>query len=221
MVLSMYEIALNLLNEISNNGYDAYIIGGYPRNMLLGKKNTDIDICTNAKPDIIKNLFKVIKDNSEFGSVKIEYKSFIFEITSFRVELEYRGRYPKIEYTELLSEDLKRRDFTINTICIDKNGNIIDLIDARKDLNNKIIKCIGDSKTKLIEDPIRILRAIRFSSELDFELDKDLEYNIKIYGYLLETLSKNQIKKELDKMNNKAINLLKKYELINYLKGMI
>lgn len=217
----MYEIALKLLNEISNMGYEAYIVGGYPRNLLIGKQNTDIDICTSANPNIIKENFKVVKDNSKFGSMQIEYNSYLFEITTFRIELEYNGRYPKIEYTESLIEDLKRRDFTINTICIDKDGNYIDLMGAISDLNNKTIKCIGDTKTKLKEDPIRILRAIRFSGELDFEIDKDLEYNIKIYGNLLEKLSKGQIKKELDKMNYKSIELLKKYKLIGYLKGMI
>lgn len=217
----MYEIALKLLNEISNMGYEAYIVGGYPRNLLIGKQNTDIDICTSANPNIIKENFKVVKDNSKFGSMQIEYNSYLFEITTFRIELEYNGRYPKIEYTESLIEDLKRRDFTINTICIDKDGNYIDLMGAINDLNNKIIKCIGDTKTKLKEDPIRILRTIRFSGELDFEIDKDLEYNIKIYGDLLEELSKGQIKKELDKMNYKSIELLKKYKLIGYLKGMI
>lgn len=217
----MYGIALKLLNEISNMGYEVYIVGGYPRNLLLEKQNTDIDICTSANPNIIKENFKVIKDNSKFGSMQIEYNACLFEITTFRIELEYNGRYPKIEYTESLIGDLKRRDFTINTICIDKDGNYIDLMGAISDLNNKTIKCIGDTKTKFKEDPIRILRAIRFSGELDFELDKDLEYNIKIYGNLLEGLSKCQIKKELDKMNYKSIELLKKYELIGYLKGMI
>lgn len=217
----MYKEALSILNEISTLGYDAYIIGGYVRDYLLGNNNNDIDICTNATPDIIKNNFEVIKDNSKYGNLLIKYNNYEFEITTFRIELEYSNRYPKIIYTDLLIEDLKRRDFTINTICIDKNENIIDLLNGKRDLENKIIKCIGNPIKKIKEDPIRILRAIRFSSKYNFELEKNLENIIINYAYLLKNITKNQIKKEVEKMNKDAIILIKKYNIDKYMKGMI
>lgn len=209
----MFEIAIDLLNELNNIGYEAYIIGGYPRDMLLGIESNDIDITTNAHPDIIKNNFLVVKDNSKYGSLIIKYKDNLFEITTFRIETEYKGRYPEIIYTNSLEEDLKRRDFTINTICIDKNKKIIDLMNGKCDLNNKIVKSIGDSDKKLKEDPIRILRAIRLCGKLDFKLDEELKKSIINNVDLIETLTNNQTNKELQKMNKKSMEILKELNI--------
>jgi len=218
MVVSMYETAINLLKKLKNLGYEAYIIGGYPRDLILNIENQDIDICTNALPSKIKELFEVVQDNSRFGSLRIKENNYVFEITTFRIEKEYKGRYPNIEYTNSLLEDLKRRDFTINTICIDHNGKMIDLMGSREDINNKTIKCIGNIELKLKEDPIRILRAIRFMGKLNFELDKELEHSIIKLGYLLNELTISQTKKELEKMNQKSIDKLKELNLNQYLK---
>lgn len=214
----MYRSAINILKKIDSLGYEAYIIGGFTRDYLLGKTNNDIDICTNTPINIIKNSFNIVKDNSVFGSFVIEENNYLFEITIFRKDLEYKGRYPKIEYSNSLEEDIKRRDFTINTICIDKDENIIDLMGARDDLNNKIIRCIGNIELRLKEDPLRILRAIRFMGELNFSLEKNLESYIIKLGYLLKELNYSQINKELNKMNNASLTLLKKYDLEKYIK---
>ncbi len=217
----MYDSALEILKKLDALGYEAYIIGGYPRDTILNYYTDDIDICTNALPHVIKELFNVVKDNSKFGSLVINYNGYLFEITTYRIELEYNNRYPKIEFADSLDKDLKRRDFTINTICIDKNGQYIDLLNGKEDLNNKIIRMVGNADKKIKEDPIRILRAIRLKEKLNFELEKSLEHSIIEYGYLLETLSINNIKSELNKMNDKAINTLKQLKLDKYLKELI
>ena len=131
----------------------------------------DIDICTSATPDIIKKQYEIIIDNSKYGSLQIKKNNYYFEITTFRIELEYHGRYPKIKYTNDILEDLNRRDFTINTFCIDQYGQIHDFLNAESDLKNGIIRCIGDTEVKIKEDPIRILRAIRFSTKLNFKIE--------------------------------------------------
>lgn len=217
----MYELAIKLLNEISDLGFEAYIVGGFCRDKLLNRKTKDIDICTSATPNDLIDKFNIYKDNSRFGSLTINYEGYLFEVTTFRKDLEYKGRYPKIEYVNSLEEDLKRRDFTINTICIDKDSNIIDLMGAREDLNNKVIKCIGNIEIKLIEDPIRILRAIRFYGEYLFKLDDELKEEIKKYGHLLSNISKTQIEKEVSKMNDLSIKLIKEYELDKYMKEVL
>ena len=194
-------------------GYTSYIIGGYPRDHLLNQSNDDIDICTSATPDIIKKQYEIIIDNSKYGSLQIKKNNYYFEITTFRIELEYHGRYPKIKYTNDILEDLNRRDFTINTFCIDQYGQIHDFLNAESDLKNAIIRCVGDPEVKIKEDPIRILRAIRFSTKLNFKIEKNLLQVIDKYQYLVLNLSNHQIAKELSKMNEKGIQQFNQLEI--------
>ena len=213
----MYKTAIEILKKLNSNGYIAYIIGGYPRDVLLNIKSEDIDICTNAIPDDLKKLFNCIEDNSAFASIKIKENNYTYEITTFRKELEYNGRYPKIQYIDSLEEDLKRRDFTINTICIDKDGKYIDLMNGIDDLNKKIIKSVGNCDEKIKEDPIRILRAIRLSGKLNFNLEDELKNSIIKYSYLLKNISKNNKLKEIKKMNTKSLNMLKNLNIEEYI----
>ena len=213
---------LEILNILNDNGYEAYIVGGYVRDYLLNIKSTDFDICTNAHYEDLKNLFNV--SNYNYGSFKINYKNNLYEVTTFRKDLNYiNNRKPeKIEYVNSLYEDLQRRDFTINTICMDKNKNIIDLLNGRNDLKNKIIKVVGDTDNKIKEDALRILRAIRIATILNFKLDNSLYNSIKKYGYLIKNLSYFRKRQELDKIflsNNidYGIKLLKDLELDKYL----
>lgn len=211
----MYEIALNILNKLEENGFKAYIVGGYPRDKYMNKESLDIDICTSAKVEDIDKLFdNVDKTYSKYGNVIININNYKYEVTTFRKDLYKKNRNDVIiEYVNTLEEDLKRRDFIINTLCIDKNGNYIDLMGARKDIDNKIIRLVGDI-TKLKDDPLRILRAIRFASTLEFKLDEKLEKGIIKYGYLIKELSNNKKKTEIDKINNSFI---KKFKLDSYL----
>ena len=197
----MYEIALKLLEKINSYGYKAYIIGGFPRDLYLKRSSNDVDICTDATPMELHKIFsEIITTNSEYGSVIILFENIKFEITTFRKELSYKdNRHPdKIEYVDSLEDDIIRRDFTINTLAIDKDGKQIDLLNAKADLDNKIIRMVGNPRKKLKEDALRILRAIRFATILNFQLDPKLKYYIKRYGHFLRKISKDSKKSELD-----------------------
>ncbi len=179
----MLEKALELLNIFYEKGYEAYIVGGFSRDRYIGRDTVDVDICTNATPKDLKNIFKdSMLPKEQYGSVHLMYKKVNFEVTTYRMDLEYLNkRSPsKIMYTDNLIIDLKRRDFTMNTLCIDKDGKVIDLLNAKEDIKNSIIKCVGNSDKRLKEDALRILRAIRFSCELNFVLDDELKQAINM-----------------------------------------
>ena len=130
------------------------------------------------------------------------------------------NRYPKVEFINDVKEDLKRRDFTINTLMIDKNGNYVDLMNARNDIENKIIKCVGNTDIKIKEDSLRIIRALRFSSDLDFKLDDELIFSIEKYKSNLKNISSKRIEKEISKVKeiDKFNNLISYFKINNYLK---
>lgn len=230
----MLNSALKIVQKLENNGYKAYIVGGFVRDYLLGIKTSDIDICTSAKPKELLEIFdNTILSKEDYGSVTVTYKKNTFQITTFRKEENYLDyRHPeKVEYIDSLEEDLIRRDFTINTICIDKNGKTIDILGGIKDLDKKIIKTVGNSNDKLHDDPLRILRAIRFATKLDFELSDEIIESIKNNKHLLKNISYDRKKQELDKIllsknAKKGIELLIKFEIdkeleINNLRDII
>lgn len=217
----MYDKAITILNKISELGYEAYIVGGYPRDKYLNRKSLDIDICTNMPLDIIKKNFKVLKEYDKFGSIIIEY-GYSYEITLFRKDKYNNSRYPEITFVKTLKEDLYRRDFTINTLCIDLNGNYIDLYNAKKDIDEKIIKMIDNTDLRLKEDPLRILRAIRFSLILDFKIDAELEKEIIKNNYLISKLNPGLVDKEKNKIlkyksEKEVKEILNKYGLEDYI----
>ena len=217
----MYNTALELLNKFNEANFKAYIVGGFPRDLYINKKSTDVDICTNATPKEIKEIFKDSKINNEqYGSVSLIYNNVRFEITTFRKEKKYENnRYPvKIKYIDNLIDDLLRRDFTINTLCIDSEGNYIDLLNAKQDIDNKIIKCVGDANKKIKEDILRSLRAIRFATILNFKLDDKLKKAIKKNKKLTKKLSYYRKKEELEKIFSSpnckyGLDLIKELEL--------
>ena len=195
------EKALKILNILHEHNHESYIVGGYVRDKLLGKTSNDIDICTSATPKEIMELFPNTS-SPQYGSINIIYKNSNFDITTFRRDIKYQdNRLPvKIKYIKNVKKDLLRRDFTINTICIDKDGNVIDLLKAKDDLNKKIIKTVGNPRYRLKEDALRILRAIRFATLLDFEIDKKTSCYITKYSNLLKKLSFSRKRQELDKI---------------------
>ncbi len=215
----MYQRGIEILKILTKNGYEAYIIGGYPRDLYLSKNSTDIDICTNATP---KNLLKIFpncnSNNIKYGNIIVDN----IQITTYRKEEYNESRYPIVTYVKTLKEDIERRDFTINTLCIDYLGNYVDLLGAINDLNSKIIRVVGNCDRKMKEDPLRILRAIRFATILDFKLDNNLIVIIRKYGCLIRNLSYQKKKTELFKIlssDNKkiGISLLLEYNLDKYL----
>ena len=213
----MNKTAKEILTILEQNNHKAYIVGGYVRDFLLGINSTDIDICTNATMKEVVALFN--GEVNEYNSLNLKRKELNIDITTFRIDGTYENRRPtSISYTSLLEKDIERRDFTINTICMNKDETIIDLLNGKKDLKNKIIRVVGNVKTKLIEDPLRILRAIRFATILDFELETELANEIKIQGHLVASLSTYRIKEELSKILTspnfkKGLQLLKQFEL--------
>ena len=199
----MLDVALKLLKELTSRSYKAYIVGGFVRDHLMGIESSDIDITTNATPKDIKSIFEdSFLPNEDYGSVTVMKKGIRFEITTFRKEIEYKNnRKPiEIEYIDDLYSDLIRRDFIINTLCMDENGNIIDFLGGRDDINNKIIRTVGDASSKFYEDSLRILRAIRFATILGFNLSDDVIDGIKENKYLIKNLSYYRKKSELDKI---------------------
>lgn len=221
----MEDIALEILNKIFDYGYEAYIVGGFVRDKLLGIESTDVDITTNATPMELKNIFPEVNiDKDNYGSVTLFYKNNRFEVTTYRQDLDYiDNRHPsEIKYVNDLKTDLLRRDFTINTICIDKEGNIVDLLDGKKDLENHVLKSILDADKSFRDDSLRILRAIRFAVLLDCHLSQDVVNAINANKHLLKNLSYTRRRRELDKIfgSTKAengINLIQSFELENYL----
>ena len=199
----MLEEALKLLKKITEHSYDAYIVGGFVRDYILGIESNDIDINTNATPKQIREIFTdSCLPSEDYGSVTVMYKGIRFEITTFRKELTYvNNRKPvEIEYINNLYEDLIRRDFTINTLCMNKDGKIIDMLDGRKDLDARIVNTVGDATAKFSEDALRILRAVRFATILDFKLSDEVRKGIKKTKELLHNLSYFRKKEELDKI---------------------
>lgn len=211
----MNERIKTVLNKIIETGYEAYIVGGYVRDYILGIESYDIDISTNAEPKIIKEIFNLgTSTEDNYGSITIKDKLYSYEITTYRKELVYENRKPlEFEYADNLETDIIRRDFTINALYMDINGKIIDLVDGIKDIDLKIIRSIGKISDKMVEDPLRMLRAIRLSSLLDFEIESNLWQFIKQNKELIITLSYNRKKEELDLIFQNS-NLLKGIELI-------
>lgn len=221
----MDKFIINILKKIEKNNFEAFVVGGYVRDKLMGIESYDIDICTNALPKEIKYILKNAKiTNENYGSVNIKTKKYNIDITTFRKEKNYDKHSPKsITYVNDVKVDLKRRDFTINSILLNKDEELIDYYNGIDDLNNKVIKCIGNTKDKLTEDPLRILRAIRLSILYNFKLDDEIKNFIIENKYLIEKVSYFRKKEELDKILScknkiKGLQLLKDFNLCSILK---
>lgn len=199
----MEEKAKELLKILNDNGFTSFIVGGYPRDIILNRKSNDIDICTSATPKEILNVFEDVQiSDMQYGSVVITYKGYKFDVTTFRKEIKYESnrRPVKIKYIKDIKKDLLRRDFTINTLCINYKGEILDILGIRKDLDNRILTTVGNPRYRIKEDSLRILRCIRFATILDFDIEKKTYYYLGKYGYLLKKLSMERKKEELDKI---------------------
>lgn len=199
----MLEKALEVLKLLNNKNHDAYIIGGFVRDTVLQRKTNDIDICTSATPKEILDIFdNVIISDMNYGSVIVSHKGYSFDVTTFRKDIKYEAnRKPvKIKYIKDIKKDLLRRDFTINTLCMNSKGEILDILNIKEDLDNKLLKTVGNPRKKIKEDSLRILRCIRFATILDFEIDNKTKRYLSKYSYLLKTLSMNRKKEELDKI---------------------
>lgn len=199
----MLDVALKVLEKIEEHGFKAYIVGGFVRDYVLGNPTNDVDICTDATPMDIKLIFdNITLPRMDYGAVRVDIKKHRFDIMTFRKEISYyNNRKPmEVEYIKDLKEDLMRRDFTMNTLCMDKNGNVIDLLDGKEDIENRVINTVGESISRFTEDPLRILRAIRFYTTLNFDLSEEVRLAIKHTKSELSRLSYQRKKDELDKI---------------------
>ncbi|MGN0447148.1 MAG: CCA tRNA nucleotidyltransferase [Acutalibacteraceae bacterium] len=194
-----------LIKILNNNGFEAYFVGGCVRDLLMKKTPDDFDITTNAKPDEMKIAFseyKTVETGIAHGTVTVINKGTSFEITAFRRESTYSdNRHPdSVTFTPRLEDDLSRRDFTVNSLAMDIHGNLTDLFGGIKDIENKIIRTVGNPDERFKEDALRILRALRFSSCLDFEIENKTKKALHKNKELLKNISAERIYSEFVKL---------------------
>ena len=215
-----------IINKIYENNYEAYIVGGCVRDAILGFEPNDYDITTSASPNTIQEIFKdfkCIETGIEHGTVSVEIEDEIFEITTYRIEGEYKDhrRPDKVDFTDRLEEDLKRRDFTINAMAYNEKKGLIDLFGGKEDLNNKIIKTVGNPYDRFNEDGLRMIRAIRFSSKLNFTIEKETLKAIYDKSFIINNISLERITDEFTKiiLSDKPENIKYLFEtkLLKYL----
>lgn len=209
-----YEAKL-IIKELELCGYEAYIVGGAVRDYLLNKKPNDFDIATNATPDEVKNIFRkyhLIEQGLKHGTITIILNSKPIEVTTYRTEEEYfDNRHPsKVTFVKSLYLDLSRRDFTINALAYNKV--VIDYFNGKQDLKNKLIRAVGNADERFKEDSLRILRALRFSTQLSFLIEGETKKAILKNKLLLQNISIERINSEICKMLLSDITLV----LIDY-----
>ncbi len=194
-----------VLQKLADSGFQAFLVGGCVRDMILGRNIHDHDITTDALPEQVMNVFSgftTVPTGLKHGTVTVLVNGEPFEITTFRIDGKYSdSRRPEsVSFTRNLTDDLARRDFTINAIAMDIDGNISDPFHGCDDIKNKIIRCVGEPSMRFNEDALRILRAVRFSSVLGFEIEKNTSDALMNLRKNLDNISRERIRDELDKL---------------------
>lgn len=205
MMMDMPKNVDTAIDLLQSAGFEAYAVGGCVRDSLLGKTPNDWDITTSAKPEDMKSVFAdfhCIDTGIKHGTVTVVIDGEPLEITTFRLDGEYEdNRHPKsVTFTSNLGADLGRRDFTVNAMAYSKMTGTVDLFGGQNDLKNKIIRCVGDPDRRFNEDALRILRALRFASALDFEIEEKTAQSLLKNRALLGNISEERIAKELLKL---------------------
>lgn len=201
--INIPERAEYILNILHQNGYEAYVVGGCVRDSILGRSPEDWDITTSASPQQVKALFdRTIDTGIKHGTVTVMLDREGFEVTTYRIDGAYEDcRHPKeVVFTADLTEDLKRRDFTINAMAYAPDKGLIDKFGGLGDLDKGIIRCVGDARDRFSEDALRMLRAVRFAAQLGFELDESAKTAISEMASELEHISAERIQTELVKI---------------------
>ena len=196
---------LFFVNKLKQSGYSAFLVGGYIRDHILGIPCFDVDITTNALPEEVEKVFsecKVIETGIKHGTVTVIHDGIPAEITTFRREGSYSdNRHPdSVQFTDDIHEDLSRRDFTVNTLAYEPDTGLIDDFGGISDIENKLIRCVGDPDRRFAEDALRILRALRFSSILGFNVERETSVAIHKNRYLLKNIAVERINEELLKL---------------------
>ncbi|NCU16400.1 CCA tRNA nucleotidyltransferase [Pallidibacillus pasinlerensis] len=226
-MLVKFKKAVPIIEKIEKAGFEAYFVGGSVRDYLLNKPIEDVDIATSAFPDEVKQIFpKTIDVGIEHGTVIVVYEGENYEITTFRTEDQYVDfRRPKeVTFIRSLKEDLQRRDFTMNAIAMTKDGELIDPFDGQQDIKNQIIRTVGEPEERFKEDALRMMRGVRFVSQLSFYLEKNTYSAIERLAPLLQHISVERIYMEFMKLLkgkncSKALDLIAESNLYEFLPG--
>ena len=192
-----------VIEALEQGGFEAYFVGGSVRDILLNQVIHDVDIATSAYPEEVKGLFqRTIDVGIDHGTVLVLYEEDQYEITTFRTESTYQDyrRPDSVTFVRSLAEDLKRRDFTINALAMNQQGEVIDLFDGMTDLANRLIRAVGLADERFNEDALRMMRGLRFASQLDFEIEKSTLAAITKHHALLGKISVERIQVEFVKM---------------------
>lgn len=192
-----------IINTIQAAGFEAYAVGGCIRDSILGRTPDDWDITTSAKPEDVKALFRRTLDTGiQHGTVTVMLEREGFEVTTYRVDGKYEdGRHPKeVSFTASLTEDLKRRDFTINAMAYNEEIGLVDIFNGLEDLRNGIIRCVGNPEKRFGEDALRMLRAIRFSAQLGYVIEENTKAVVRKLAPTLNRISAERILVELTKL---------------------
>ena len=200
---SLSDSDIEVLNKLNDAGFQAYVVGGSVRDNVIGVPTNDVDITTSATPDEINEVFKDYKcldTGNEHGTVPVIINGVPVEITTFRNDGDYTdGRRPdNVTFTKSLEEDMKRRDFTINAIAYSEKDGVVDLVGGVSDAENGLIRAVGSPNERFKEDPLRILRGLRFASKLDFEIDPETHQAMIDNKGLLKNVSAERIQAEFN-----------------------
>lgn len=212
-----------VINALADAGFSAYVVGGCVRDYFLGNQTSDTDITTSAKPCEVEKILadkniKVVETGLKHGTVTAVIDKTPLEITTFRADGEYRdSRHPQsVEFVEDVEQDLKRRDFTVNAMAYNDERGLVDLFGGREDIENRIIRTVGEPDARFKEDALRIMRALRFSSVLGFEIEEKTKKSIFDNMYLLENISAERIFSELSKLlcGKNVLNVLDEFRQV-------
>ncbi len=197
------ETVRDILNKLETAGFQAYAVGGCVRDSILGKEPDDWDLTTDARPEEVKALFpRTVDTGLQHGTVTVLLGGEGYEVTTYRIDGSYSdGRHPdSICFTPSLAEDLKRRDFTINAMAVSERGELVDLFGGQEDLARGCIRCVGDPYARFREDALRMLRAVRFAAQLNFEIEAETFKALTELSPNLARVSKERILAELTKL---------------------
>lgn len=218
---SIFEKANKVISALTKAGYEAYIVGGFVRDMIMGREPHDADITTSATPEKVKEVFKDFKTIDTgliHGTVTVLFEGTAFEITTYRTEKGYSdNRHPdSVAFTSSLKEDLSRRDFTVCALAFNEKEGFIDLFGGKEDIERKVIRCVGEAKKRFEEDALRILRCLRFASVLSFDIEKNTKKALFECKDLLLKISHERIFAEISKLlcGENAHTIIKDYSEI-------
>ena len=201
-MIKLPETTAYIIERIEKNGFEAFAVGGCIRDSLLGRVPNDWDITTSAKPEDIMNIFEnTVETGIEHGTVTVVINKEPYEVTTYRIDGDYTdGRHPdSVEFTENIEEDLSRRDFTINAMAYNNSTGLVDVFGGREDLENRVIRCVGNPKKRFEEDALRMMRGIRLSAQLGFSIDKDTFNAIEEMADSISAVSIERINVEFTK----------------------